>query len=73
MSDHPNRIVKCHLLTENGYRYLEAAKLNQGYEKYEEALRCAERGLAIDGDCLGTDHPLYQNSLKAVHDLKRLQ
>ncbi|KAE9377885.1 TPR domain-containing protein, partial [Stipitochalara longipes BDJ] len=51
--------------------YLEAAKLNQGYAKCEEALRCAERGLALDEDCLGTDHPLYQNSLKAVNSLKK--
>jgi hypothetical protein len=65
--------VRCYLLTETWNRYLEAAKLNESYSKYDEALRCAERGLEIDGDCLGMDHPLYQNSLKAVHRLKRLQ
>ena len=68
MSISPHEI-SVYLLIPN--RYLEAAKLNQGYAKYEEALRCAERGLAIDEDCLGTDHPLYQNSLKAVNNLKK--
>jgi hypothetical protein len=54
-------------------RYLEAAKLNQGHEKYEDALKCAERGLEIDRDCLGIDHPLYQHSLRAVQELRTLR
>jgi len=62
-----------YLLIGNRNRYLEAAKLNQSYGKHQEALRCAERGLAIDSDCLGTDHPLYQNSLKVVDDLRKHQ
>jgi len=64
--------VRCHVLIATCNRYLEAAKLNEGHGKLKEALHCAERGLEIDRDCLGIDHPLYQNSLKAVDDLRRL-
>ena len=51
-------------------RYLEVARLNESIGNHREALRCAERGLEIDIDCLGIDHPLYQESLKIVGALK---
>ncbi len=73
MSTQPNKVVRRHVLSAIRNRYLEAAKLNEGHGKLKEALRCAERGLEIDRDCLGMDHPLYQNSLTAVDDLGRLQ
>jgi hypothetical protein len=52
---------------------MEAAKLNKEQHKYKDALHSAERGLEIDKDCLGLDHPLYQESLKTVQSLKNLQ
>jgi hypothetical protein len=54
----------------NGNRYMEAAKLNKSLGKHEDALRCAERGLQIDKDCLGFDHPLYQESIEFVQEIK---
>jgi len=75
LCEHPSQhsCVRGHVLIAACHRYLEAAKLNESHGRLEEALRCAERGLEIDRDCLGIDHPLYQNSLKAVRDLRRLQ
>jgi hypothetical protein len=32
-------------------------------------MECAEKGLRIDQDCLGVDHPLYEQSLKIVQSL----
>ena len=52
------------------YRYFEAAKLNGKLGKCEDALRCVERGLQIDEDCLGMDHELYQKSLKDTEALR---
>ncbi|OCK74456.1 SET domain-containing protein [Lepidopterella palustris CBS 459.81] len=51
--------------------YFEAAKLNMGLGRREEALRCAEKGLEIDRDCLSTDHPLYQHGVATVQELKK--
>jgi hypothetical protein len=73
VSTHRDKVVRYHLLIATCNRYLEAAKLNESQDKFKEALRCAERGLEIDRDCLGIDHPLYQTSLKAVDDLRRVQ
>jgi hypothetical protein len=55
----------------NCNRYFEAAKLNQKLDRLKDALECAERGLRIDRDCLGSDHPLHEQSLKVVQDLRQ--
>ena len=54
------------------HRYFEASKLNQRLLRYNEALRCAERGLELDRDCLGEDHELYLEDLKFIEELKGL-
>lgn len=64
----PQYVVQTDAGTNN--RYFAAAKLNEGLAKHEDALRCAERGLEIEEDCLGKDHPLYQESWKLVQKLK---
>jgi hypothetical protein len=54
------------------HRYFEASRLNQRLLRYNEALRCAERGLELDRDCLGEDHALYLEDLKIMKELKSL-
>jgi hypothetical protein len=51
-------------------RYFEAAKLSEKIGKYEAALGFAERGLALDKDCLGEDHDVYLTSLKTIRRLE---
>ncbi|KAL3419272.1 TPR domain-containing protein [Phlyctema vagabunda] len=50
--------------------HLEAARLSQLLGHSDNALGFAEKGLEIEKDCLGTDHPLYQESLKLVQDMQ---
>jgi hypothetical protein len=52
-------------------RYFEAAKLNEKLGRVMDALNCAEKGSCIDRDCLGTDHPLYEQSEKTVQKLRQ--
>ena len=32
----------------------------------EEALRCARMGSGLDRDCLGVDHPEYEDGLRTI-------
>lgn len=54
------------------YRYQDAARLNRELENYPDALRCAGKGIQLDEDCLGTDHPVYQQGLHDAQELRRL-
>lgn len=51
-------------------RHIAAAKLCQALGRHGEALHHAERGVALDKDCLGTDHRLYQKSLDILKAVK---
>lgn len=50
--------------------YMEIARLYVKEGKHMEALQNAEKGLSLDEACLGIDHPIYQESLKAVQVLR---
>lgn len=52
-------------------RHFEAARLSEKMGKCGAAVEFAERGLALDKDCLGEDHEVYQASMEVVQRLKR--
>jgi hypothetical protein len=54
-------------------RYFEAATLNEELGALSEALKCAEKGLRLERDCLGLDHALYEHSVVVVQKLKARQ
>ncbi len=48
---------------------MATSRLNTKLGKHGDALRCAEKALQIEKDCIGTDHEHYQRTLKAVQML----
>jgi hypothetical protein len=51
-------------------RHMEASRLYAALGQHKEALEHAERGLLLDKDCLGVDHPIYQETLRVVQTLR---
>ncbi|KAF1986995.1 SET domain-containing protein [Aulographum hederae CBS 113979] len=52
--------------------YFESSRLHKALGNHDEALRCADKGLFIDEDCLGTDHAIYQTGRETVEALRSL-
>lgn len=51
-------------------RYSEAARLNAKLQRYDAAVEYSTLALAIDRDCLGTDHALYHDDVRALKELQ---